>query len=108
MDLSLTGRHALIVGGSGLLGSAIAERLAEEGARVHIAGRDTARLETAAASIEGASGIAVAWVQIDTTDGGSVSAGVSSAVDRFGPVDILVNCAAPSARSVPQQRQQVW
>lgn len=100
MELNLTGRHALITGGSGLLGSVIATKLASEGARVHIAGRDTARLETAAAAIEAASGIAVAWVQLDTTDDRSVTAAVESAEARFGPIDVLVNCAAPPAHTV--------
>lgn len=95
MDLNVAGRHALIIGGSGLVGSAIASRLAREGAIVTIAGRDADRLIATCETLDAQAG----WVQLDTTDEASVRAGVDAAVSRNQAIDILVNCAAPSARS---------
>lgn len=52
MDLGLTGRTALVLGASGGLGSAIAVRLAQEGADVAISGRSADGLAATAALIE--------------------------------------------------------
>ena len=54
MDLGLTDKVALVTGGSSGIGLAIAAKLAAEGCRVAIAGRQRAKLDAAAANISGA------------------------------------------------------
>ena len=81
MDLQLKDRVALVVGGKGYIGSAVADRLRAEGATVVVASRS--------AGDDG--------VSIDTADQGSVDAGVASVVEQHGRIDVLVVTAAPSA-----------
>jgi len=59
MDLQLTGRRALVTGGSRGIGKATAAALPAEGAEVAIAARDQARLAQAAADLGAAAGRAV-------------------------------------------------
>ena len=90
----LDGRVALVTGGSGILGSAIAEALAAEGARVAVA--YFRRAETAAAvvsRIEHAGGAAFAW-RVDVRERADVDAVVRAAGKRYGDIEILVNNAA--------------
>jgi gluconate 5-dehydrogenase len=90
----LTGRRALITGSSQGIGFALAQGLAEAGASVVLNGRDTGKLATASAQIEGAEVLA-----FDATD----HEGVRSAVDAFEaagkPIDILVNNAGMQHRA---------
>ena len=96
MDLLLSGKRALIVGGSKGIGLAVATALADEGADLVIAARDAVQLESAAAALR-ARGARVLPVSADTTDDQSVRALVARMVDEFGGVDILVNAAAEPA-----------
>jgi len=95
MTPELAGRHALVTGGAGGIGAAIAIALAGHGASVTLLGRDRARLERASASL----GAAFAVVA-DVRDAHSVASGFAAACERFGKVDILINAAgvASSAR----------
>ena len=94
MQLELNGKVAIVTGGSVGIGRATARRLAAEGVSVVIAARTVASLEDAAAEIRKATGGEVLPVRVDTTDWQSVQALVSTTAQRFGSVDILVNCAA--------------
>jgi gluconate 5-dehydrogenase len=87
----LGGRTALIPGGYGEIGAAIAAALAEHGAQVAIAGRDE-RKATALAERLRASGHGALGVALDATDVGSIERAVAHAADALGPIDILVNC----------------
>jgi len=89
--LNLEGKHALVTGASRGIGLAIARQLLAQGARVTLAGRDTAALATAASSLRDAEN--VASVAIDVADQHSVAGGFSRAAAHFGPIDILVNNA---------------
>jgi NAD(P)-dependent dehydrogenase (short-subunit alcohol dehydrogenase family) len=102
MDLELTGKRALVTGGSRGIGLAIARQLALEGVRVVLAARDQDRLDTAAAALKAETGAEVHGLTVDTGDDASVKALVAEAVARLGGLDILVNSAAmPAGQSAP-------
>ncbi|HXH81972.1 MAG TPA: SDR family oxidoreductase [Candidatus Tectomicrobia bacterium] len=93
MDLGLTGKVALVTGGSKGIGKAVARGLAQEGARVAICARTKQELEAAAAEIAKATGAEVFPVAGDLTREADVQAIVDAAIRRFQRVDILVNNA---------------
>ena len=88
---SLAGKNAVVVGGAGGLGQAIAQGLAEAGARVAIASRKEESLRRAVEEIKTARGKDVAWYTVDASDEESVKALVAATVKDMGQVDILVN-----------------
>jgi 3-oxoacyl-[acyl-carrier protein] reductase len=91
--IDLTGKAALVTGGSRGIGKAIALRLARQGADVAFSYRGNADAAKAtAAEIESIGTKAVA-IQGDVKDPGSADAVVKSALEAFGKVDILVNNA---------------
>jgi NAD(P)-dependent dehydrogenase (short-subunit alcohol dehydrogenase family) len=125
MDLQLSGKRALVTGGSRGIGLQVARALLAEGAEVAIAARDPQRLAAAAKELtETAGGRAatgpagargrVATVPIETGDDASVTAAVEQARRELGGIDILVNCAAEpngsAERVLPSQTtdQQFW
>ena len=85
MDLGLARRVALVVGGTGLIGSAVVERLTEEGATVVAASRH-------------------AGLVMDARDDASVASGIASLLAEHGRIDALVVAAAPSARTLDASR----
>jgi len=90
----LDGRVSLVTGGSGILGSAIAEGLAAEGARVAVAYfRRAERAAAVVARIERAGGAAFAC-KVDVRDRAEVDALVRAVGERYGDVEILVNNAS--------------
>lgn len=92
MDLQLTGKRALVVGGTKGIGRAAAVALAREGAVVTVAARNA--VVAVAATLAAEAGGTVHGVVIDSRDDESVQAGVAEAVAAMGGVDILVNTAA--------------
>lgn len=89
----LSGKTALVTGGSRSIGAAVARRLAADGAAVAItysASPDKAR--QVVADIEGAGGRAIA-IEADAGSPDAVRAAVSQALAAFGTIDILVNNA---------------
>jgi len=93
----LTGRRALVTGGGSGLGFAIARGLADAGARVIVNGRDRARLDAAAEALA-RDGLEIDTAPFDVTKSDAVAASIA-ALERDGPIDILVNNAAINRRS---------
>jgi len=81
---------AVIYGGGGAVGGAVARAFAREGASVHLAGRTTAALAAAADGIR-ASGGTVATAVVDASDEQAVEAHVASVVAASGRIDVLFN-----------------
>ena len=83
----MSGRVALVTGGGGGIGGAIARALADDGHSVAVADLDAG---SAGAVADAVGGLAV---EIDVTAGGSVRDGVARVAAELGPVDVLVNNA---------------
>ena len=88
----LTGKTALVTGGSRGLGLQIAEALGEAGAKVLLTSRKAADLEEAAAHLQ-AKGIDTRWVAADASQPAEIERVAEQAMQRLGQVDILVNNA---------------
>ncbi len=91
--MELENKNALITGGSRGLGRALAMRLAAEGARVVITGRDQAALEEVAAEIREFGGTAFG-IAADAGEKESVYPLVAQAAQLAGPIDLLINNAS--------------
>jgi 3-oxoacyl-[acyl-carrier protein] reductase len=89
----LTGKVAIVTGGSRGIGLAIARALVAEGVHVAITGRSAARLAAAASMIESAGPGAVESLQADVREYDAVERAVAATVARFGGLDILINNA---------------
>ncbi len=89
MLIDLTGKTAFITGSTRGIGSAIAVRLHDAGARVAVVGRDLERARARAAALgERATGVAC-----DVADAAQVDAAIAEAEAALGPIDVLVNNA---------------
>lgn len=96
MELGLTGKVALITGGSEGIGRATAKAFAAEGARVAICARRAQPLSEAEAEIRAVGGECLA-VPTDVRRAAEIERFVQAAQERFGRIDILVNNAGTSA-----------
>jgi len=88
----LTGKTALVTGGSRGLGLQIAESLGEAGAKIVLTARKAADLEEAAGDLQ-AKGIDTRWIAADSSDPVQIRKVVDEAMQRLGRIDILVNNA---------------
>lgn len=108
MDLDLTGKRAIVTGGSRGIGKAIVRQLAMEGADVGIAARDEQRIAEATSELSALTGRRVVGQSCDTGDDESVRAMVAALSGALGGVDILVNAAAmPGGVTAPPKLTEV-
>jgi NAD(P)-dependent dehydrogenase (short-subunit alcohol dehydrogenase family) len=104
----LTGQVAVVVGGTGVLGGALAEGLAQAGASVIVAGNSESRGRDCVAHIEQRGGRAL-FLPVDVSRRESLEGLLGATLAEFGQVDVLVNCAGVnSAAAYLEARDEDW
>ena len=93
----LTGRVAVVLGGTSGIGRALVDGLADAGANVVASSRRQAEVDATALAIE-QRGKRTLRLAADVTDRASLEALRDAAVDAYGKVDILINCAGRTHR----------
>lgn len=88
----LEGQIAVVIGGTGVLGGAMCDGLAQAGAHVVVGGRSAERGEARVKAIEDLGGTAE-FVAVDVTSRDSITALKDAVVASHGRVDVLINCA---------------
>jgi NAD(P)-dependent dehydrogenase (short-subunit alcohol dehydrogenase family) len=105
----LTGRVALVTGGSKGIGYAIARGLARAGADLFICSRNEDSLRTAAESIQQEARVRVEYLAADMAIRADVNRVAEAAVQRLGKVDILVNNAGWNIpQAIDEIRDEDW
>jgi NAD(P)-dependent dehydrogenase (short-subunit alcohol dehydrogenase family) len=97
MNLTLSGKTAIVTGGSKGIGKAIAAAFVAAGANVMLSSRKAEQLQRAVAEIGGST----AWFAANAGDPAQAEACVRATVERFGALDILVNNAAVNPYAGP-------
>lgn len=108
MDLGLSDKVALVLGGGGGLGGAIAQSLAAEGAKVAVAdiSAEAAQATVARVQAAGGSALALTW---DFADLASIEGHVAEVERTLGPVEILINnTGGPPPTPVAGQAPDAW
>lgn len=102
--MELDGRHAVVTGGAGGIGSALAARFAEEGAKaVVVADFNLEGAEEVAGSIGGLA------IEFDASDPDSIRALIEQATDANGPIDVFVsNAGVPGPIGGPEAPDEEW
>ena len=105
----LSGKVALVTGGSSGIGLATALAFGRAGARVAVASRDESAGQRAVALL-GSQGASALAVRCDVRDEGSVASAVRETVARFGRLDVAFNCAGVGGDLAPleQASQEIW
>jgi NAD(P)-dependent dehydrogenase (short-subunit alcohol dehydrogenase family) len=105
----LSGKVALVTGGSKGLGKAMARAFAEHGADVVISSRNETELQAAAAEIGAGLASRVEWLRADMTDPQQVRSLGEGALDRMGRIDILVNNAGSNMpQPIDEVTDEAW
>lgn len=97
-QFDLTGRLAIVTGGSKGLGAAMAEGLASAGADLLLVSRNQDEVDAVASRIAADYGHRAIGIQADVTRPDEVNAMVEKAVSEFGRIDILINNAGVNIR----------
>jgi NAD(P)-dependent dehydrogenase (short-subunit alcohol dehydrogenase family) len=104
----LTGRVAIITGGSVGLGRQMAEGLAEMGASLVLCARKKERCEQAAKELQ-SMGVETLALGCDVKDPASIRSVVEAAISKFGRIDVLINNAGTSwGAPVEEMRLEHW
>jgi len=93
MKIDLTGKVAVVTGGSRGIGQAIAQALARVGSRVAVLARDVAKAREAASSLGNGAGGTAQGYGCDVSDAQQVETTVAAVEKDFGRIDVLVNNA---------------
>jgi NAD(P)-dependent dehydrogenase (short-subunit alcohol dehydrogenase family) len=101
MNGLLTGKTALVTGGSEGIGAAAALALSEARARVAICSQDAEELNKVAAEIEGKTGHRVLAIPVDVRSDADVERMMQEVISSLGGVDILVNNAGGMGQTGP-------
>lgn len=101
MNFAMDGRVAIVTGGAGGIGRAIARRLADSGVRVALWDRNAEGLVAAAGELDGGE-----TYSVDVSDEASVDAAMTATIARFGRLDILVNGAGVMGPSLPLEQTE--
>src|SRR5688572_4943704 len=105
MGHPLSGRHALVTGGGGGIGAAIARALSAAGARVTLLGRNADSLDETAIGLERSA----VTVTADVTDSRQVGRAFAEAREAAGEIEILVNNAGrPASRALAKSDEAFW
>jgi NAD(P)-dependent dehydrogenase (short-subunit alcohol dehydrogenase family) len=105
----LSGRAALVTGGSRGLGKAMARALADAGADLFLCSRHAEEMKKAADEIRDATGVRVEYVAADMTARGDVLKLAEAAIGALGKVDILVNNAGYNIpQAIDEIRDEDW
>lgn len=88
----LDGQVAVVIGGTGVLGGAFCDGIAQAGATVVVAGRSAERGQARVEAIEKLGGKAI-FADVDAASKASVEALLATTLDKCGRCDMLVNCA---------------
>jgi NAD(P)-dependent dehydrogenase (short-subunit alcohol dehydrogenase family) len=88
---SLNGKVAIVMGGAGGIGEALAIGLGVQGATVIVSSRNQAAIDKVAQEITKASGKEAIGISVDVTDEASMKRLVDKVVQKYGKIDILVN-----------------
>ena len=89
----LSGKNAVIYGGGGAVGAAVARSYARQGARVFVAGRNLDRLQQVATSIRQSGGLIEA-AQVDAADASSLEIHAKAVLDLTGQIDVVFNATS--------------
>jgi len=98
MDLQLTGRTALVTGGTRGIGRAIVERFLDEGTNVSFCARTAEEVEATEQALSNV-GPQIVGTSVDMGDGATVATWVEESADRFGGIDVIVSNV--SALAIP-------
>ena len=109
MEISLSGRAAIVTGGSKGIGLAVATRFAQSGADVAIVARGKETLDEAVAAIKKTARGRVIGAQADVGVAADIQRAYDEVMKAFGKVDIIVNNAGTS-RAMPFETvtDEVW
>ena len=108
MDFGLRGKTALVLGGGGGLGRAIAKSFAAEGAKVAVAGVGSTSIDATLAELQstGGSNLSLLW---DLPDLSVIDANIARIESELGPVDILINnTGGPPPSTAAGQDPALW
>jgi NAD(P)-dependent dehydrogenase (short-subunit alcohol dehydrogenase family) len=98
----LDNQVAVVIGGTGVLGGALCEGIAQAGAKVVVAGRSEERGQARVKAIEALGGQAI-FLPVTADERLSVQALLDATITAYGQVDMLVNCAGTNSATPYEQ-----
>lgn len=108
MDLGLDGATAVVTGGSKGMGRAVAEVLAEEGARVAVMARGQAAIDETVARLTELGSSESFGLSVDFNDAGAIAEAMAQVRDRWGSLNVLIHTLGPSQGSFEELSDAGW